>query len=167
MKNDSTSETFDLKHEIGSKRIYFPIRFIKVLPLQSWGPSFNFSIWHVRLTGIDDPLIVKPSIEWVNSVIRKDINDKIICFFLYSKFHIFYLYLQYRQREIIRLCMKHFRRFEQQEVVDTLQRVTGVPLEDPRLSVLYDLLVTKGDHLQAERYITNAVSSKFFKYKLK
>lgn len=57
--------------------------------------------------------------------------------------------------------MKHFRRFEQQEVVDTLQRVTGVALEDPRLSVLYDLLVTKGDHQQAERFITNAVGSKF------
>ncbi|XP_033208683.1 muskelin isoform X2 [Belonocnema kinseyi] len=132
LKNDSTPETFDLKHEIGTKKIYFPIRFIKILPLQSWGPSFNFSIWHVHLTGTVDPSVVKPSIEWVNS---------------------------YRQREIIRLCMKHFRRFEQQEVVETLQRVTGVALEDPRLTVLYDLLVTKGDHLQAERFITHAVNT--------
>lgn len=62
--------------------------------------------------------------------------------------------------------MKHFRRFEQQEIVDTLQRVTGVALEDPRLSVLYDLLVTKGDHLQAERFITNAVSSEYSRNKI-
>lgn len=56
--------------------------------------------------------------------------------------------------------MKHFRRLEQPEVVETLQRVTGVTLEDPRLSMLYDLLVTKGDHLQAEGFISNAVMSK-------
>lgn len=55
--------------------------------------------------------------------------------------------------------MKHFRRMEQPEIVETLQRVTGVPLEDPRLSTLYNLLVTKGDHLQAERFISNALSS--------
>jgi len=48
---------------------------------------------------------------------------------------------------------------EQPEIVETLQRVTGVPLEDPRLSTLYNLLVTKGDHLQAERFISNALSS--------
>lgn len=56
--------------------------------------------------------------------------------------------------------MKHFRQMEQPEIVETLQRVTGVPLEDPRLSTLYDLLVTKGDHLQAERFISNALTSK-------
>ncbi|XP_015597500.1 muskelin isoform X2 [Cephus cinctus] len=131
LRNDSVPETFDLKHVIGSEENYFPSRYIKILPLQSWGPSFNFSIWHVRLAGNDDPTIVKPSIEWVNS---------------------------YRQREVIRLCMKHFRRLEQPEVVETIQRVTGVPLEDPRLSVLYDLLVTQGDHCQAERFITSAVT---------
>lgn len=71
--------------------------------------------------------------------------------------------LQYRQKEVIRLCMKHFRRLEQPEVVETLQRVTGVPLEDPRLTGLYDLLVTKGDHLQAERFISNAVMGRCFR----
>jgi len=56
--------------------------------------------------------------------------------------------------------MKHFRQIEQPEIVETLQRITGVPLEDTRLSILYDILVTKGDHLQAERFINNALSSK-------
>lgn len=130
LKNDSVPETFDLKHILGNEENYFPVRYIKIVPLQSWGPSFNFSIWHVRLTGTDDVKIVKPSIEWLNA---------------------------YRQKEVIRLCMKHFRKLEQSEIVDTLQRVTGVPLEDPRLTGLYDLLVTKGDHLQAECFISNAV----------
>lgn len=57
--------------------------------------------------------------------------------------------------------MKHFRKLEQPEIVETLQRVTGVPLEDPRLTGLYDLLVTKGDHLQAECFISNAVMSEY------
>lgn len=57
--------------------------------------------------------------------------------------------------------MKHFRKLEQSEIVETLQRVTGVPLEDPRLTGLYDLLVTKGDHLQAEYFISNAVMSEY------
>ena len=58
--------------------------------------------------------------------------------------------------------MKHFRQMEQPEIMETLQRVTGVPLEDPRLSTLYELLVTKGDHLQAERFISNALASKSY-----
>ncbi|XP_033315653.1 muskelin isoform X1 [Bombus bifarius] len=130
LRNDSISETFDLKHMLGNEENYFPVRYIKIVPLQSWGPSFNFSIWHVQLTGTDDVNIVKPSIEWFNA---------------------------YRQKEVIRLCMKHFRKLEQSEIVETLQRVTGVPLEDPTLTRLYDLLVIKGDHLQAECFISNAV----------
>lgn len=68
LRNDSISETFDLKHMLGNEENYFPVRYIKIVPLQSWGPSFNFSIWHVQLTGTDDVNIVKPSIEWFNAV---------------------------------------------------------------------------------------------------
>lgn len=68
LKNDSVPETFDLKHILGNEENYFPVRYIKIVPLQSWGPSFNFSIWHVQLTGTDDVKIVKPSIEWLNAV---------------------------------------------------------------------------------------------------
>lgn len=57
--------------------------------------------------------------------------------------------------------MKHFRRLEQPEIVETLQRVTGVSLEDPRLTALYDLLVAKGDYMQAEHFISNVVMSEF------
>jgi len=34
----------------------------------SWGPSFNFSIWFVQLSGVDDPVIVQPSLAWFNTV---------------------------------------------------------------------------------------------------
>lgn len=58
-----------MKYVLNNEGHYFPIRYLKIVPLQSWGPNFNFSIWHVGLTGFDDPKITKPSIEWVNSVI--------------------------------------------------------------------------------------------------
>lgn len=86
-----------------------------------------------------------------------------IClYFKYSTYLFCTNILQYRQKEVIRLCMKHFRKLEQSEIVETLQRVTGVPLEDPTLTRLYDLLVIKGDHLQAECFISNAVMSEYF-----
>jgi len=51
-----------------------------------------------------------------------------------------------------------FRQMEL-EIAKTLQSVTRVLLEDTRLSALYYLLVTKNDHLQAERFINNACIS--------
>lgn len=66
MKNDSTPETFPVRHTIGGRP--FPCRFIKIMPIQSWGPSFNFSIWYVKLMGLDDWKIVKPSLDWFNKV---------------------------------------------------------------------------------------------------
>lgn len=38
------------------------------VPIMSWGPSFNFSIWFVQLSGVDDPVIVQPSLAWFNTV---------------------------------------------------------------------------------------------------
>ena len=39
-----------------------------IVPLISWGPSFNFSIWHVKLTGIDDVNYVRPKLKWFHNV---------------------------------------------------------------------------------------------------
>lgn len=46
----------------------FPCRYIKIVPIQSWGPSFNFSIWFVKLSGIDNWDVVQPALEWFKSV---------------------------------------------------------------------------------------------------
>lgn len=56
--------------------------------------------------------------------------------------------------------MKHFRKYQCTEIVETLHRVTGVTLEDSVLSSLYDILVVKGDHIQTENYISHSVSGK-------
>ena len=38
------------------------------MPIQSWGPSFNFSIWFVDLYGVNDPGFVLPCMNWYNTV---------------------------------------------------------------------------------------------------
>lgn len=52
LKNDNIPETFNLKHKMytadeGQRDI--PILYLSILPLLSFGPSFNFSIWYVEL----------------------------------------------------------------------------------------------------------------------
>lgn len=80
MKNDSTPENFKLKPMIDGHNV--PCRFIKIVPLQCWGPSFNFSIWFVELRGIDDWSVVRPCLEWFNMVSTKDCDS---CLFFVKK----------------------------------------------------------------------------------
>ena len=68
LKNDSMRETFRVRHTLNGQ--FFPIRFLKIVPLQSWGPSFNFSIWYVALAGDDSDDTVKPAIAWHEEVSR-------------------------------------------------------------------------------------------------
>ena len=63
-------ENFNLKHQLN--RQYFPCRFIKVVPIQSWGPSFNFSIWHIALWGDDNPEVVKTALDWQHRFREED-----------------------------------------------------------------------------------------------
>ena len=51
-----------LRHQLNQH--LFPIRFLKVIPIQSWGPSFNFSIWFLSLLGDERPDIVEEAIAW-------------------------------------------------------------------------------------------------------
>uniref|UniRef100_A0A674J1W4 Muskelin 1 n=1 Tax=Terrapene triunguis TaxID=2587831 RepID=A0A674J1W4_9SAUR len=127
LKNDYNKETFTLKHKIDEQM--FPCRFIKIVPLLSWGPSFNFSIWYVELNGIDDPDVVQPCLNW------------------YSK---------YREQEAIRLCLKHFRQHNYTEAFESLQKKTKIALEHPMLTDLHDKLVLKGDFDACEELIEKA-----------
>lgn len=47
--------------------------YIKIVPVLSWGPTFNYSIWYVELLGQDDPMYT--------SVCLKDYNKVHISFF--------------------------------------------------------------------------------------
>ncbi|KAI0218378.1 Muskelin [Lamellibrachia satsuma] len=133
LKNDHVAETFYLKHKIDNN--YFPCRYIKISPIQSWGNSFNFSVWYVALQGTDDPQVVKPCMNW---------------------------YSTYREREAIRLCLKHFRQHHYSEAYDALQKKTKVSLEHPVLTELHDHLVLHGDFDSCEQLITRSCEEGLF-----
>lgn len=78
LKNDSIPEVLKLRH-LNDAGELLPVLYVKIVPLLSWGPSFNFSIWYVELLGKDDPMLVRSSLHSYNMV-------KIV----------FYLYFLYR-----------------------------------------------------------------------
>lgn len=133
LKNDHVPETFYLKHEIDGN--YFPCRHLKIVPIQSWGPSFNFSIWYVEIKGTDDPDIVKPCMNWYNT---------------------------YREREAIRLCLKHFRQHHYTDAYEALQKKTKIVLEHPTLTQLHTQLVLEGNFEACERLIEGACQEGLF-----
>uniref|UniRef100_A0A8D9A7M5 Muskelin n=1 Tax=Cacopsylla melanoneura TaxID=428564 RepID=A0A8D9A7M5_9HEMI len=132
LKNDSNSETFDLKHSLGEGQ--FPCSYIRIEPIQSWGPSFNFSVWYVELRGDDDRTRVKRAGQWLE---------------------------QYRDLEITKLCMKYFRQKNQMEIYNALQSATGITLEHPLLTQLFNILVHDGDYEQVEQLMTNAIHNDY------
>ncbi|KAG8336246.1 Muskelin 1, intracellular mediator containing kelch motif [Homalodisca vitripennis] len=136
LRNDNVEETFILKHKIGGRD--FPCRYVKIMPLQSWGPCFNFSIWFVEMNGISDPEVVEPALEW---------------------------FKQYQKREAIRLCLKHFRQMNYNDAFEVLQRETNVELEDPMLSQLHRLLVEDGDYEAAEAFMEKALVDYIYSFK--
>lgn len=133
LKNDHIPETFHLKNEIDGN--HFPCRYIKIVPIQTWGPSFNFSVWYVQLQGIDDSTVVKPCMNWYNT---------------------------YREKEAIRLCLKHFRQRQYTEAYEELQKKTKIELEHPILTELHTKLVKHGDYPGCEDLMTKACDEGLF-----
>ncbi|XKL65489.1 hypothetical protein PGB90_008909 [Kerria lacca] len=130
LNNDTTAETFNLRCTLSG--LPFPCRYIKIVPLQSWGSSFNFSIWFVELKGSDDYEEIGKAIDWFHS---------------------------YREKEVIRLCMKHFRLLNYQNVYNELSKITKVKLEDSLLSELFDILVLQGNFDASEVFMENAIKN--------
>ena len=81
LKNDSAKESFSLRHRVDGHP--FPIRFLKVVPLQSHGPAFNFSIWYVELRGDCEPSTVAPCMNWYNTVSGKSIHTENLSIYKY------------------------------------------------------------------------------------
>ncbi|XP_055319183.1 muskelin isoform X1 [Sitodiplosis mosellana] len=130
LRNDSIPETFDLRHKTDSGEL-MPLMYISIIPLLSWGPSFNFSIWYVEIIGQDDPLLVRSSLRHYNML---------------------------REVELVRLCLKHFRQQGYDSAFRALQDQTNVILEDPMMSELHSALVVQGDFQKAENFVEKAVN---------
>ena len=84
--------------------------------------------------------------------------------FLACKMFLNYLinsYFQYRQREAIRLCLKHFRQHNYTDAFEYLQQKTRIRLEDPLLTELHHTVVRKGDYEASEEIVTKAIEGKY------
>ena len=66
-------------------------------------------------------------------------------------------WFQFREREAIRLCLKHFRQNNFSEVFDVLQRKTRIRLEHPLLTEIHRLLVENGDFNSTEELIRQSI----------
>ena len=73
--------------------------------------------------------------------------------------HLFFPF-QYRQREAIRLCLKHFRQHNYTDAFEYLQQKTRIRLEDPLLTELHHTVVRKGDYEASEEIVTKAIEGK-------
>ncbi|KAG0236670.1 Muskelin 1, intracellular mediator containing kelch motif [Actinomortierella wolfii] len=133
LRNDHEPETFLLKHKANT--VVFPCQYIKIVPLMAWGANFNFSVWFVEVKGIDDPEIVQET---------------------------YFQYINFRETESVRLCLKHFRQRKLIEAFRELQQRTQILLEDPILTELYHELVVKGNFKRAEEIMLEAANRNMF-----
>ena len=133
LRNDSEPETFALKCKANG--VLFPCRYIKIVPLLAWGANFNFSIWYVELRGgVQSQLVERTYWEYIN----------------------------YRETEVIRLCMKHFRQRNYMDCFQLLKDRTRLELEDPLLTEIHNLLVANVDFDAAEQLLIKAASRRLF-----
>ncbi|KAF2367043.1 Muskelin N-terminal [Trinorchestia longiramus] len=133
LKNDSHPETFSLKHTVAG--MPFPVRYIKLLPLQAWGSTFNFSIWHVSVAGCPDPALVRRCI---------------------------HTYTLYCEREALRVCLKHLRHHRYTEAFTALTREANTRLEHPVLTRLYQACTQHDGTQLIETLISRALQSGLF-----
>lgn len=139
LKNDSTPEVFALKHK-SSDDEDFPVLYIQVIPLLSYGPSFNFSIWYVELLGLEDDFIACNTL--------RGYNEK-------------------KEKTTIRLMLKHLRNKGHFEAFNALSRETNIKLEDPEVTNLFQFLVDLGDFVRVEEIMEKLIDGKFKRRKRK
>ncbi|XP_041985047.1 muskelin [Aricia agestis] len=130
LKKDNLSETFTLRCQT-SEGLTMPVNFIKIVPLQSWGPAYNYTIWYVELLGKNQEDIINSAIHIIN--LRKE-------------------------EEAVRILLKHLRRRRYKEAFEALSRESGVQLEGPVQSRLWNALVEMGDYKMAEQIFEEAAN---------
>ena len=123
---------FELKHKTFEHE-EFPILFLQVIPLLSYGPSFNFSIWFVELLGLEDDLIVCNTL--------RGYNEK-------------------KEKTTIRLILKHLRSKGHFEAFNALSKETDIQLEDPEITNLYLCLVDNGEFTTVEKIMEKLIDGK-------
>jgi muskelin len=113
----------------------FPVLYISVIPLLSYGPSFNFSIWFIELIGIEDELIVSDTL--------RNYNEQ-------------------KEKITIRLILKHLRDRGHLGSYKALSQETQIQLEDPEITDLYNCLLDDGNFDEVENIMKRLIESKLF-----
>uniref|UniRef100_A0A182PSZ4 F5/8 type C domain-containing protein n=1 Tax=Anopheles epiroticus TaxID=199890 RepID=A0A182PSZ4_9DIPT len=121
----------DRMHRTNSGEL-LPIKFIQIVPLLSWGPSFNFCIWYVELLGIEDSMFILSNLRKYNML---------------------------REVEIVRLFLKHCRQQGYVNSFSALQEETGVKLEDEKMTELHETLVNRGDFKKTEEMLVEFIEN--------
>ncbi|KAI8359968.1 Muskelin N-terminus-domain-containing protein [Blakeslea trispora] len=134
LTDDNKPEIFPIRYTYND--VIFPIQYIKITPLATFGANFNYSIWYVEIRGIKDDALM----------------DKI-----YSTFN------NYKEMETFRLCLKYFRQKNMMDVYSVLQKRVNMELEHPLVSHLHDAVVIQGDFKTAENILTKADNIQAFK----
>lgn len=130
LKKDSAAELFRLRHRT-QEGLYLPVRYIKIVPLQSWGPAYNYTIWYVELQGKVHEELIGKALDTIN--LR-------------------------REEEAVRILLKHLRRRRYKDAFEALSRESGVQLEGPIQTRLWNALVENGDYKLAEEIFDEAVA---------
>ena len=133
LRNDSTSETFNLKYSIEGH--VFASRFIKIVPIVSWGGTFNHTIWHVSLHGTSDASIVSSAMSNFDRI---------------------------RQEKALKLCMKFLRQANYLKTFDALTCESDVSFEDDILAKLHRHLVVEGDFVSVEKLLDHCFECGYF-----
>ncbi|XP_034835411.1 LOW QUALITY PROTEIN: muskelin [Maniola hyperantus] len=128
LKMDHVAETFKLRHRT-SDGLYLPVRYIKIVPLQSWGPAYNYTIWYVELQGKIHDDLINSAMDTIN--LRKE-------------------------EEAVRILLKHLRRRRYKDAFEALSRESGVRLEGAAQARLWNALVEHGDYERAETIFDEA-----------
>ena len=102
----------------------------------------------MALHGDADPSIVRDAVQSL-----KEVRTPV----LYSGESYLSSPWQYREKQAVRLCLKHLRQFDYEEAFGALQKKACVELEHHLLSTLHFQLVETGDYSSAEASIQHAV----------
>ncbi|KAL0073983.1 Muskelin N-terminus-domain-containing protein [Phycomyces blakesleeanus] len=133
LRNDNQPEEFPLRH--AANNMAFPVQYIKIVPLTTFGEKFNYSIWYIEFCGVTD-----------KDIIQKVVADN----------------QKLKEIETVRLCLKHFRQRNMMDIFRGLQERTGVKLEEPLLTRLHKVLVVDGDYETSENIIKDIYQQGLF-----
>ncbi|KOB75367.1 putative Muskelin [Operophtera brumata] len=160
LKNDAEAEVLKLRHKT-QDGLYLPVNYIKIVPLQSWGPAYNYSIWFVELMGMSQHDLISQALETINlsgvqleGPVQSRLWNALVeegDFQLTEKIF----------TEAVAGKFIHLRRRRYKDAFEALSRESGVQLEGPVQSRLWNALVEEGDFQLTEKIFTEAVAGKF------